>query len=107
MHQHQEAFSTQNNNAMFILGYHYWEATSKFRGGSVCIEGMIYQMSQDFRGGIWEFSGRGISPPNSSEINTVTMFCSEVMMIKILNTPKAEMFMQFNLKNCIFNNSKH
>ena len=54
--------------AVFILGYQYWETTSKFRGWSVCTEGMIYHMSQDFRR---ESVNLGeISSPNSSEINT-------------------------------------
>ena len=52
---------------MFILGYQYWEATSKFRGLSVCIEGMIYHMSQDFRGESVNFGVLLDSP----EINTV------------------------------------
>ena len=54
--------------AVFILGYQYWEATSKFRGLSVCIEVMIYHLSQDFRGKSVNLGG--ISPPNSFEIST-------------------------------------
>ena len=52
-------------DAVYILGYQYWEAISKFRRLSVCIEGMKYQ---DFSCEYWGY------PPNSSEINTVQMY---------------------------------
>ena len=53
------------------------------------IKGMIYHMSQDFRG-IYE-----ISPPNSSEINTV-VFKKLEMSLEWLNL--------INLKNTSKNN---
>ena len=57
------------NTNIPILGYQYWEATSKFIGWSACIEGMIYHMSQDFRGDLWILGGK-FHPYNSTEINT-------------------------------------
>ena len=78
-------FHKSGHSVYFRIPLYYWEATSKFGERSVCIEGMIYHMSQDF----WGESGNlgGISPPNSPEINTeLSSHSHKFSHVQILST---------------------
>ena len=47
----------------------------------MCIEGIIYCMSQHFRGEFENFGGGEISPANSFEINTVNNHSSHKCLL--------------------------